>query len=235
MLQTTTREIAQSWFTTNPEATEPRAIAIIAGGDDKPPLPAHVLELIADRLEAPVQLYFSSVRRLRTFQASKADSACIALVITGTPLSGALEQTAHPVCLRSDLGRADPDAPAADRFAEPPQGTPAGCLTPARGPTHSAFLRGMALPLCPDLSISSKKKALSALSKYSWRAPSKGAPFPCGSRRRNAVTRNPRGRSPCPARPDFSTWSPVHRPSRRARRGRTARVWGWRNRTGNPC
>lgn len=101
MLQTTTREIAQSWFTTNPEATEPRAIAIIAGGDDKPPLPAHVLELIADRLEAPVQLYFSSVRRLRTFQASKADSACIALVITGTPLSGALSKL--PTLCASDL------------------------------------------------------------------------------------------------------------------------------------
>ncbi len=101
MLQTTTREIAQSWFTTSPEATEPRAIAIIAGTDDTPPLPAHVLKLISDRLEAPVQLYFSSVRRLRTFQASKADSARIALVITDTPLTGALSKL--PTLCATDL------------------------------------------------------------------------------------------------------------------------------------
>lgn len=101
MLQTTPRDIAQTWFNTNPQATEPRAIAIIAGTDDIPPLPAHVLELISDRLEAPVQLYFSSARELRKFKASQADSAEIALVITDTPLAGAL--SALPTLCASEL------------------------------------------------------------------------------------------------------------------------------------
>lgn len=106
MLQSPTRQIAQSWFTTSPHATESRAIAIIPGHNGAPPLPAHMLSLIADKLDAPVELYFNSATEAQAYMASDAHSAEITLIVSDAPLSGPLATL--PNLCTTDLTPATP-------------------------------------------------------------------------------------------------------------------------------
>ncbi|MCI5042894.1 MAG: hypothetical protein MRY81_24915 [Donghicola eburneus] len=90
MLHTNFQKTTENFIEPACAQSQPRAIAVIAGADGQPPLPAHVLELVSDRLEAPVQLYFSSARQLRAYKTSDSDAAEIALVICDRPITGPL-------------------------------------------------------------------------------------------------------------------------------------------------